>query len=948
MGDAMHEKWTALQGNLLFNIELSSFEYQNFSSSIAMHFKENPTDVFVVHLVNEKVESINIDFSSCVYVRGTLQLKLNHSSQGNARLALLGNIHFGHVGENDEQHFDGFIVIFDLGVNPVNPIDPVIIPEPSLDMPQKPIAANAEGDLFPYVYLRPWPLVSAKEKAINFITYEAPIFSPPANSFYDQLCALKSLNNRTAMQQLAISFIEGAPPFQGQFIGDVSQGGLYINILASLNYLDDRQTASKESYLIAVDAAFHVANHDELIRILLSDAFVRQVDQLWQNYFALIIVLGYDSRLLIDIILVLITVHVLSYLCINSPAEAIIDQAIIAQLRSATILLPANAFPLPPLVEIQSTLSPPELSKGWIEPYSMGDLHMVCQKLLRYERGEIAHIENIMAGEKKKIKRKKTHREMDYHQTSHNGEELIRNDASDANNNLLEETRRAIAEKTVTNNYDNYQTTYGPPTQATINGKWEVLTTQGAQPAQMDATRFARDILNKSVSRLTRTMQTFRSSSTFNEVQEQVNSTVDNTNNPLNRLCVYYWLNKIYRATVLNYGNRLMLEFVLTKPAQYYIAQQTLLNADNVAKPTSLAQRGIHSFAGINAQNYARLAAVYEVADITPPPSTRMLITSSLRSGEEKQIAIPVGYSVVDAAVTVAPPSVSAPLVLVGQEIFNGSAAVALKPVATKTFGEELQIAVAVMGTTLSVSPPSTNEVLVNVTLSCEPTKNATAQWSIKTYNALLQGYQKKLAQYREYSNESAASSTAIRSPLAIQKIEREEIKRGCLFVLFERLSKLTGYQVSQVNADNLGAFLASEAHYQQFFEESFEWEEMTYRFFGNLHGPATHLPIESKEQAPFSAFLTADIARVFLPVRVSAEMAVLYFLSCGNIWSDANYFAPINEDEIGLVNEIKKYHTQQTRPVTSSPKHVGDSWEFVVPTNMQIIGADCAAPLIV
>ena len=87
----------------------------------------------------------------------------------------------------------------------------------------------------------------------------------------------------------------------------------------------------------------------------------------------------------------------------------------------------------------------------------------------------------------------------------------MQNDAADERSNLQEESRKTVAEATETNQYNKFTSSYGPPTQATLDGSWSKTVQPGATPGLDDTTRFARDILNKTVNRISRSVSLTRS-----------------------------------------------------------------------------------------------------------------------------------------------------------------------------------------------------------------------------------------------------------------------------------------------------------------------------------------------------------------------------------------------------------------------------------------------------
>jgi hypothetical protein len=511
------------------------------------------------------------------------------------------------------------------------------------------------------------------------------------------------------------------------------------------------------------------------------------------------------------------------------------------------------------------------------------------------------------------------------------------NDASEQTS-LLEETQKTIAGKSIAKDYDNFQTTYGPPTVATLNGSWTRTITPGTAPGLEDSTRFAREVMSRSINRLTRQIGTWRASSTMHQVEDAVISVIDNTNGASSVCAVYRWLNKIYEAYVVNYGHRLMMEFMVLRPAARYIASQAALTGERLLRPQPPQRRDICSFEDITRNNYAELGAVYGVNRLQPPPPTSRVAATILRSGEEKQIAVPSGYRAHQAWVAWIGlvPGIPAPEVLVGREIATLAAAsipfvplrAASIPVAVN--GEDTSIPVSVSNIAPMLSPPTETQVQVSIEIECRPSSHSMDEWRIGVYDAICKAYQEQLARYL---NDSAGGAIQPRSPLANRQVEQRALRDACMCLLLERAAALTG-------ASDAGSppspWLVDEPRYLQFLDTVLEWHEMAYSFH---RGPRTcSIGAEtsttgSSDDESFTRFLQADQARVLLPVQPRHVMAFLYFFNTGMIWDGSDRQVPAQNDDVALVNDLK-----QSRDRPQAELRTGSSWEVVVPTSMQVL----------
>ncbi|WP_187367168.1 hypothetical protein [Massilia mucilaginosa] len=933
--------WTVLDGALVFEAAFTPGD--GLLMPTVCVFVAGAREDLVTVRVRSAPDASALQFASLkgggCHARGTLKAYAGVHIDGVPHAGVFADLYYGHVGAPLEQHYEGFIGLVPQegppGPAPLPPPEPwpwppepepypEPEPEPEPD-PEHPYPARVDGvsgELFPYMYVRKWPSIDAADLARGFVRYaEAAYGSPPPSTFYDDLCRLRA-RGRVAMQDAALAFIDGAAPYAGQFVASAAQEPLPLSQVAGLAAALARDPAALQAALLR---RFGVAT-PAAMRALLSGAQASAfLDRVWLSYFALVIILGYRRALLDQLHGLLVGAHLLGQAFAQPAMPA---SATLRALMAATVVLPDPVFPLPP-----AESSPPAAvpDNGWIAPYAIGDLQMVRQRLLRHEPGEIAHIENVMRGERKEVTRRRMQRQLEHQSHDSERSDSLDNEASDGRDALLEETRHAIAEKTLTNQYDNFQTTYGPPADATLSGSWTESTQQGPNRGIDDVTRFARAILERSVGRIARKVGQSRSSSMLNETEERVGSTIDNSAGSASVVGVYRWLNKVFEARVVHYGTRLMVEFMLRDPAAAYLLEQQGRTGTRAGVPLSLDDNGIASFADVNPGNYARLAALYEVTEISPPPASPVLVSASLRGGQERLVALAPGYCAAAAHVNVAP-GAPAPPVLVGREVFRAGD----PPDQGRVFGESDAIALAVGSAPLGSPPCSAMEVLVNVVIECYPGAALLDGWRIQTYAALLAGYRRQVSRFDELAGGAGARADT-RAPQAERLVERKQLRRGCIGLLFERYAALAG---SEKPCGRPSVFSVNEAHYLQFFDELFEWDEMTWRFHTRpAAGAAARAGLAPAGDA-LSPFIEADSAMVMLPVRPGRVMALLYFLSSGALWDGDNRLAPASSADIALINDLKSAEAH----AHAAPRPVGRPWELVVPTAMQVIDGAVAA----
>jgi hypothetical protein len=113
------------------------------------------------------------------------------------------------------------------------------------------------------------------------------------------------------------------------------------------------------------------------------------------------------------------------------------------------------------------------------------------------------------------------------------------------------------------------------------------------------------------------------------------------------------------------------------------------------------------------------------------------------------------------------------------------------------------------------------------------------------------------------------------------------------------------------LNLDKVGP----EGDFARFFEQAFEWEEMTYFFYPYYW---SRLPtwydkaVMTHDDPLFLEFLKAGAARVVVPVRPGFEAEFQYYLMTGQTWGGGELFGLVDSDYLSItepawaLNEFK------------------------------------------
>jgi hypothetical protein len=134
-----------------------------------------------------------------------------------------------------------------------------------------------------------------------------------------------------------------------------------------------------------------------------------------------------------------------------------------------------------------------------------------------------------------------------------------------------------------------------------------------------------------------------------------------------------------------------------------------------------------------------------------------------------------------------------------------------------------------------------------------------------------------------------------------------------------------------------------NEGRFIQFFEQAFEWEQMTYLFYPYFWSRQAYWNkrINFNDVDPnFNNFLQAGAARVVIPVHPAYNDAILHYVETGAIWNGGS--PPHLNDPlfVSIVEELKAA-TDDLDGATPE----GEPWEVVVPTTLVYLQPDSALP---
>lgn len=651
-------------------------------------------------------------------------------------------------------------------------------------------------------------------------------------------------------------------------------------------------------------------------------------------------------------------------------------------------------FPILPKPPAAPVSAAPDVDvSGRIQPLGIGDLKVVKQTLLAYEAGEVAHIENVLKGELKE----RNHRKLDRSETTiftsnEESKDTERDTQSTDRFELKQEAEQTVKEDMSLKAGLTVTASYGPVV-ATATGDFATSTSK--QSSQKSSSNFAREVVDKSVTKVQTKTITERTSKTLNEVEEINRHVLNNADASAGNITgVYRWVDKRYRAQVYNYGARLLLEFVVPEPAAFYRATHMraapkvngsppppfLKDPNILVDPGYVGLGRISASAPLRAEditevNYLRYAAKYGATGIAPPPPQFTYIGFSIAPkdgvGEAKtfslafkDLSIPAGYQLSSYSFAASFLTASYPkltLQVRGDYWVLANSGAGGPPLQEQLRGDVAGNNTQVSGVVpVSVVGYDIFSFAIDLQAVCVRTPEALATWKIGVFEKIQTAYQALQAAYDQKVTQAVASAGIViegQNPGLNRIVEKTELKKLCITMMtgqhFGQFGAVTEPPDDAAHPPEVDVLEAlSEGPILQFFEQAFEWEQMTYLLYPYFWGrkknwiSATNL---SDPDPMFQQFLSAGAARVLVPVPLAYVKDVQFLLQnplkktklADKVWGGGDL--PTLDDPL-YISIADEFRNQTDDLAGATPE--GDPWEFTLPTTLVWLQPDGTLPV--
>lgn len=630
---------------------------------------------------------------------------------------------------------------------------------------------------------------------------------------------------------------------------------------------------------------------------------------------------------------------------------------------------------------------------GLIRPPGMADLKVIRSVLLKYSRGELAHVENILSGETKRREFNTLKRTEETVVTEEETSSETEKESQTTDRFEVEKEVSSIAKEDMKIDTGVKVTASLGPVSIDTHFNFQYNTSK--EESNRTATKNSQELVNRALSRVIEKRRTQRTVATVVQTEDKNLHELTAPSGGPNVHGLYYWIDKYYLSKVVNYGKRLMFEFVVPEPAAFYLYARTKPSAGAKLPPVHPYVFGVTSYNAINDGNYANLASFYGAPDIQPPPPDYTIIATSLKydktpaakeqeDADKQDIAftlvdtnerlkVPDGYIAHHADVSFVVDA-SSEQVKTGRVCDNGILGTGFFQNCHDTFATRQTFHILLGNHHLSPDaalspilnlPLNTEDKVIpvgmagkarhlvsNIEVVCYRTDRKLREWKNATFNSIFAAYDKKVKEYEDWLRTQDINAGVViegNNPEINRRVEKEELKKHCIEMMTGQ--RFESFDAMRSNVPDFGypEFSITEAmiegNYLQFFEQAFEWEQTTYSFYPYFWGRKPFWVNSTKLNDPdpiFESFLRAGAARVLVPARPGFEYDVVTFFASGGkkIWGGKQAPIPGSRHWVSIVDELKEQEGQ-----FSGGAEEGDPWIYKVPTSLVFLD-DINAPL--
>jgi hypothetical protein len=635
----------------------------------------------------------------------------------------------------------------------------------------------------------------------------------------------------------------------------------------------------------------------------------------------------------------------------------------------------------------------------FIQPYGIADLLVVKQNLVGYRKADLAAVQNVMATEVREQQTRRLRREeLTLIERAERTEESLHELGVTERFELEQETAKTIQSETQFEAGAEVSAGFGP---VSASAFFNFSTGQSQIESQRNATNFAREVVERSVKRIVEKTSAERTAITIEEFEERNLHRFDNAGGD-NKTGLYYWLDKLLRLKVVNYGKRVYWRFVLEEPGAFYVYAMSERASGELPPEPAFPQakgpdgkmRDMHP-GDITRNNWRRLAHEAKASGIKPPPPRVRYVTKHITREfkdpaqhfiiSPTQIEVPKGYIAwridsirawrgtwwTEAAADGADYDLD---VIVGRTSKGYSDGDAGGQYSTDAV--ELEAGAVTIGAQFDADTGvGAYSVYCAVRIKCLLQTTVFRTWQMETYDAIVAAYNNQRSEYEEELAQAKLSGgfrIAGRHPAINREIARTELKKACITMWtgyrFEEQAGIKDdvapFGYPEIQIDN-ALELAPEI---ELMENGFDWNNMSVTYLPYYWGRKSKwLDVQEWEDPDplFQSFLQAGAAIVMVPATPEYTKALLHYQYFGTLPDEDSPLFHIGGIDDTLVapgvednrdEELVRYHSyireiEQQEPIDNLDREITidpddpEAWVTVVPTTLVYLDPNMELP---
>ena len=626
----------------------------------------------------------------------------------------------------------------------------------------------------------------------------------------------------------------------------------------------------------------------------------------------------------------------------------------------------------------------------------MGVYRRVEQEVCCYLPGEVSRIENVMAREYKERHTRNLSRTETSEETTEEVEVETQTDtATSARNEMNSEIGNVLAQTTSFNIGANMGASYNTGTTNVYGGgNFGFASSNSASTSIQEAQSFAQEVVQNTLDRVVQKVSAKRTNKIIQEFEENNRHGFDNRGGDKHVSGVYRWVDIIYKNRIVNYGKRLMVEFLIPEPAALYkwaLDQkleevETTEVGNTLEEPISLSENGINSYEDITRDNYEDYGRLYGLTNLPAPliqddfkEYTRNLdefddptVTKAIKPSKQSyriELNVTPQYYLKEVNIktdfdyhlkgpgelgTYFELSMGDYTIDIDKDKGGLQRTGSGNPLSYPTIDEFHEFAGIIKDKLIiEVNTKNIHDFSIILDVREEPDLEAEKQWKQDIYYALSDAYDAQKKEYDEAENQVLTESKESEkekvetNPQFNRMIEQRELQRITIEMMMDPFFNAHGREVGEnhMTSGRCGEPILNQSEeweayssHVKFFEQAFDWSIMDYLFYPYYWAErcdwAELLQTKDLADPTFEAFLQSGMARLVVPVREGFEDAIDLYMETGDIWNGGDLVVDTDDDlYVSIAEELQEIEGK-----------VGKEWQSRVPTSLTVIQSDSVA----